>query len=179
MPGLAIPLNKVTTVMGGDAGFTTKYEEYAAANQDTVREFFANFWAAQGFTPGTGHTLNGVKLPLFREGTIGEVSVSIQADSGGDPDGTDLSLATFPGMDLPLTSAVKLISLPAVTLTVSTLYHIVVRLAGGDGSNSINWDEDSSSPTYAGGSRNDSSNSGSTWTPNTGSDFIFEEWGFV
>lgn len=173
-------MNRITTVMGGGSSFTTKYEEYAASNQDTVREFFAATWCAQGFTPSTGHTINGVKLALFREGTIGVVTVSIQADSGGDPDGTDLSVSTFPGMDLPLTtSVVKEISLPAVVLSVSTLYHIVIRLAGGDSSNSVSWDEDSSAPTYAGGSRNDSGNSGNTWTPNTGVDMIFEEWGFA
>lgn len=177
---MKVALQRVMTNMGADAGFTTKYEEYPASNQDTVREFFAAAWQAQGFTPASGHTLNGVKLPLFREGTIGEVTVSIQADSGGDPDGTDLSLTTFPGMDLPLTSStVRFISLPAVLLTVSTLYHIVVRLAGGDSSNSISWDEDSSTATYAGGSRNDSANSGNTWSPQTGVDMIFEEWGFA
>lgn len=167
-------------MMGGDAGFTTKYEEYPASNQDASRNVFGANWMAMLFTPGTGHTLNGLKLPLFRTGTtMGEITVSIQALSGGDPDGTDLSVAKFSGLVLPTTSAVKIISMPATLLTVSVQYAIVIRAAGGDASNTVNWDTDDSSPTYAGGNREDSANSGNTWTAQTGTDMIFEEWGFA
>lgn len=175
---VSVPMNKVMTVLGSD-GFTTKYEEYAASNQDSTRQVFAANWMGMSFTPATGHTLNGVKLWLKRTGTIGLVTVSIRAFDGGEPSGVDLSTSTFQGSALPTTAAQKLISMPAVAVAVSTLYTIVLRVADGDASNTLDWDTDDSTPTYAGGSRWDSSNSGNDWTEQTGTDFIFEEWGFA
>lgn len=177
---LEIPMNHITTMMPS-TGFTTKYEEYAASNQDQERIFFGAAWQAMLFTPATGHTLNGVKLAIYRVGDCGEVDVSIQALSGGDPDGTDLSLTKVPQSRLALTSPqVVEISMPAILLVVSTQYAIVVRAPdGADSSNAVIWDSDGSSPTYAGGHREDSANSGNTWTAQTGVDFIFEEWGFA
>lgn len=176
---VSIPLNRVAITMGGDSGFTTKYEEYAASNQDSTRNVFGINWMAMLFTPATGHTLNGLKLPLKRTLNPGQITVSIQALSGGDPDGTDLSVATIEESRLDTTSKVIVIAMPAVLLTVSTQYAIVVRALAGTSGNTIDWDTDDSSPTYAGGNREDSANSGNTWTPQTGTDMIFEEWGFA
>ncbi len=176
---VSVPMNRITTMMPS-TGFTTKYEEYAASNQDTTRGIWGVNWAAQLFTPAAGHTLNGVKLALFRTGNPGQTTVSIQALSGGDPDGTDLSLATIEEARLDVTSAVIEVSMPAVLLTVSVQYAIVVRaLSAPDGSNQVEWDEDSSTPTYAGGNLETSGNSGSTWSAQSGVDEIFEEWGFA
>lgn len=172
---VSVPLNRVTTTLGGAKGFDTKVDEYAESNQDETVEVFGAAWMAMVFTASETYTLSGLKLPLKRTGTIGEVSVSIQAISGGDPDGTDLSLNKFPGSQLPTTAVQKFISMPAVALTNTVQYAIVLRVADGDGSNHLDWDSDGSSPTYAGGQREISANSGNTWTTNP-DDFIFETW---
>lgn len=180
-------MSKVARLMGGrtlmlmsNLGFKTEYENYPASNQDQVREFFGSSWAAQTFTVGTTHIFQGVVLDLFKEGADAIVTVSIRATTAGDPSGSDLSVTTFNTSSLPVTTSTPFfIPMPNITLTATVVYAIVVRRAGGDSSNSISWDEDGSSPTYAGGSRSDSANSGSTWTAQTGNDFIFEEWGYV
>ena len=62
-------------------------------------------------------------------------------------------------------------------LSASTMYAIVVRAPNGNSSNRLYWRRDASSPTYGGGCREGSTDSGSTWTSNTARDMMFEEWG--
>lgn len=178
---VSVPLNRVTTMMPS-TGFTTKFEEYPVSNEDGSRNVFGASWMAQIFKANTGHTLNGVKLPLFKTGSPGDIDISIQALSGGDPDGTDLSLATISDARLgtidPPTALVE-ISMPAVALAVGVSFAIVIRATGGSAGNTVNWNTDDSTPTYADGNREDSANSGNTWTAQTGTDMCFEEWGFV
>lgn len=181
---MRVPLmgNRLATVMGGSAGFTTKFEQYAISNADGSTNVFTINWMAQVFKANTGHTLNGLKLPLFRTGTTGgEVSISIQALSGGDPDGTDLSLYKFDSQILGTSApgVFKEYSMPAVALAVGVSYAIVIRQDGGDGSNTINWESDASTPTYSDGQREISGNSGNTWTADTTDDHCFEDWGFI
>ena len=59
----------------------------------------------------------------------------------------------------------------------STKYAIVVRATSGTASNYVAWRRDTSSPTYADGNYEYSSNSGASWTSYTSYDFMFEVWG--
>lgn len=179
---VSVPLNKITTVMGGASGFTTKFEEYPVSNEDGSRNVFGSNWMAMLIKATPGYTLNGLKLPLFKTGDPGDITISIQKLSGGDPDGTDVSVATLSDSRLgttdPPTTLVD-ITMPAVVLAADEEFAIVIRATGGSAGNTVNWNTDDSSPTYADGNREDSANSGATWTAQTGTDMCFETWGFA
>lgn len=163
--------------MSGAGGALKMWQNYPPANQDSTRQVFGAFWMAMSFTVATAHRLTQLVLPLFRTGSPGNITISIQAMSGGDPDGTDLTNITIDGdAILTTTSAIYTFQMPGVDLA-ATQYAIVIRAPAGSAGNSISWDTDDSSPTYAGGNREDSSDSGASWTAQTGTDMIFEEWG--
>lgn len=177
---LPVPLNRVMTTLGSD-GFTTKFEEYPFSNEDGNTNVFGATWMAMIFKANTGHTLNALKLPLFKTGSPGDATISIQALSGGDPDGTDLSVVTL-GEDRVLTVdpplALTLITMPAVVLSVGVSFAIVFRVLAGSSGNVFHWMHDGSTPTYADGNREASSDSGASWSAQT-EDMCFEEWGFA
>lgn len=171
----------VPTMSGVGASFTPPAKElYLVSNQDGSRNVFGANWMAMIFKANTGFTLTGLKLPLFRTGTPGTVTISIQALSGGDPDGTDLSVTTIDGdalgtIDVTQANLIE-VSMPAVVLGTGVSFAIVIRNTAGAG-NTINWNTDDSSPTYTDGNREDSANSGNTWTAQTGTDMCFEAYG--
>lgn len=154
-------------------------QESYITGKDGTREFFGAFWAAQTFTPAAGHTITLVKLQLARKLLPGTVKVSIRATAADLPTGADLVSIEFNGdlLSLDPSEGYKVLNLPPQLLTVSVKYAIVVRAVGGDATNLIAWGLDGTSPTYAGGERCDSSNSGGAWTNATGDDFMFQEYG--
>jgi hypothetical protein len=75
-----------------------------------------------------------------------------------------------------LTSSVATITFPFTsgpTLTASTTYHLVLQPSGVTFSSNFIQGQMSTANPYAAGTLEDSSNSGSTWTPITGSDMVF------
>lgn len=160
-------------------GSLKKFQEYPISNFDSRRDVFGAFWVAQLFTVATAHRITQLVLPLSRTGSPGTVRIGIQAISGGDPDGTDLSFLDIDG-DLLQTpggpSVMQTLQIPGADLSAAQ-FAIVIRATGGSAGNTINWDTDDSSPTYAGGSRTDSADSGASWSPQSGTDMCFEEWG--
>ena len=154
--------------------------EYYNTGDDTYRWLYGTRWAAQTFTPSVAHTITSVKLKLFRVGAPGTVTVSIRATSGGQPTGSDLCSGTTSG-DTLTTSTLgewREITLGSgYGLSAGTTYAIVIRAISGDGSNSLSWRVDGSSPTYGGGMNLYSIDSGSSWISDAGYDFMFEEWG--
>lgn len=169
------------SVLGSVPSFGVLFENYAVSNEDGTRQVFGANWMAMIIKANTGHTLTGLKLPLFRVLDPGDVTVSIQALSGGDPDGTDLSVITFDAVDrlgiveppVPLVAIV----MPPVVLTVTVSYAIVIR-AQGDASNLVGWNLDGSTPGYTDGNREDSADSGASWSAQA-ADFCFEEYGHL
>lgn len=164
----------LSTAQGGNL------QENYIVNDDAERDFFGVFWTGQTFTPATAHTLGAVKLKVARILIPGIITVSIRATSGGLPTGADLAVGTFDGdlLNAKPTYIERLVSMVVpVALSVSVKYAIVVRALTGDASNLISWREDVTAPTYAGGERVDSVNSGSTWTNVTGDDMWFAEYG--
>lgn len=156
------------------------FESYDIANKDGDASRFGASWLAQIFKANTGHTLDQIVLWLWRTGSISTMTVSIQALSGGDPDGTDLVSFNFDGNALLDTTQKKIImNVPPTVLSVGVSYAIVVRLAGGDASNKFHWAVDGSTPTYTDGNQETSADSGATWTAVSTVDFCFEERGFV
>jgi hypothetical protein len=143
-------------------------------------------YEAQTFTVETTHRIMAVLLK------IGEVSASdyaveiaIQAvDENGKPDNTDLILSenTYeiagPGFG-GSGSAGQWIECSfgaGYVLTAGVTYAIVLRVPDGNTTSEYwIWRRDATSPTYAGGSRFHSANSGTAWTEDTTKDYMFAE----
>ena len=159
---------------------STLYEYYNTGD-DGAGNFYGATWWAQTFTPSTAHKITSVKLLLYRAGSPGTITVSIRAtDGSGHPTGGDLCSGTTNGNTLPTGSPYEWreITLGAgCDLSAGTKYAIVARATSGSSSNKVYWRSDSTSPTYAGGNFEYSTNSGSSWTTYTNYDCLFEDWG--
>lgn len=159
---LAIPMAAPAPV-----GAATMYERYNTGD-DAAREIYGANWRAQTFTPSTAHQITSVKLLIYREGAPGDLTVSIRAtDGSGHPTGTDLCSGTLNANTITTSTSGLwyVITLGAgANLSAGTKYAIVARaLTGGDSSNGVWWRFDDTSSAYAGGNRERSSNSGSSW----------------
>lgn len=133
-------------------------------------------WRAQTFTVGSNKiSLDRVTLKLFRNGTIGNVIVSIRATSGGVPTGSDIVSGSFNGDTLTMddNGEEKIIVFnDFAILEASTIYAIILR-APDQAVNQLSWRIDTTNP-YSGGSAYLSSNSGGAWSPISGMDFWFK-----
>lgn len=99
---------------------------------------------AQSFTtPAGGYGVGGVDLMLKRIGTIGDITVEIQTDSGNAPSGTAVAgtSVTVPAANVPTAlSWVTANFSGAPTLASTTRYWIVVRSASSYGAgNYLMW----------------------------------------
>jgi len=142
-------------------------------NDDNQESISGTTWKAMTFTPGGNHTIRVVRLALYGS-SVGAITVSIRATSGGLPTGADLASGTLDGGQLSSSYDGRVfdISLGAGTaLTAGTVYSIVVRAASG----TLYWR--SSAAGYVGGQKCSSANSGSAWTADSTRDLLFEEFG--
>lgn len=160
----------------------TRYEYYNTG--DTLGSGFqAANWRAQTFTTVDGFKITSVKLLVFRTGSPGTVTVSIQGvDGSNKPDGSDitgLSVTDDPSGYTTSSSGewIEYTFPSTFALSATTRYAIVARAAGGDVSNRVSWRADSSSPTYTNGEILTSGDSGSSWTALSSIDALFETWG--
>lgn len=154
--------------------------EYYTTGDDIGEVIYTTNWLAQTFTPSAVHKITSVKLRLLRVGSPGTATVSIKAvDGSGHPTGGDLCSGTIDGDTLTTDSggAWYEITLGAGYVLPASQHAIVVRIAGGDAGNQIRWRSDESTPTYSGGSKELSNDSGSSWTSFPYTDCMFEEWG--
>jgi len=157
------------------------YEHYNTWDNNSAPFHSAN-WLAQTFTAESDHSVTSVKLKLYRAGSPGTVTVSIRAtDGSGHPTVPDLTSGTIDGSTVTNVSPGLWyeIALTSYDLTKDTKYAIVVRAPSGNTTNYLRWRFYESVPPYAGGNRENSSNSGSTWISELGKDFMFEVWGSV
>ncbi len=160
----------------------TKYENYITGD-DHAYGVYDVYWRAQTFTPSIAHIITSVKLLLYRVGSPSTITASIRAtDVDGKPTEADLCSGTTSADTLTTSTAGEWreITLGAGTsLAASTMYAIVVRCPGGDGSTKyLMWRDDNSAPSYTGGTYVDSSDSGANWgAPVDTVDFMFEDWG--
>jgi len=136
-------------------------------------------WEAQTFTTGLAQRVRGVWLKLYKQqisSTPGTVTCSIRAvDGSNHPAGVDLCIGTIDGNAVPYYSSATAdwVWIPFTTgacLNNATRYAIILRAAA----SGLNWRCDVSSPTYAGGNREYSSNAGTSWTADTAKDFLFK-----
>ena len=151
------------------------YERYQSGDDDQ-RTIQGVNWEAQTFTPGANHTINRFFAKILRGASPGDVTLSIRATAAGLPNGADLVAATINGNAVSLSALLTLFNFVAgAALTSGTKYAAVLRAPSGDVSNYILWRCDQTSPSYAGGARCYSSDSGATWAEETTRDFLFEE----
>jgi len=157
--------------------------EYYIVNDDEDRGAYGVQWRAQTFTPSVAHKITSVKLLLFRTNSPGTLTVGIRAtDGNGHPTGGDLCSGTTDADTLPTASPYEWREITlgdGYALSADTKYAIVCRAIDGDGNNQVRWRDDETDPTYAGGIKEISANSGVDWTAQTDRDHMFEEWGYV
>lgn len=158
----------------------TLYENYNTG--DTGRNIFkAAEWGAQTFTPTIRHIITSVKLLIYRAGSPGLITVGIYAtDGSGHPKELALASGTINGNTLGTDTAgawVEITLGAGTTLDAGTKYAIVIDARSGSTNNELRWRYDGTSPTYAGGSREYSTDSGDSWVTDTTQDYMFEDWG--
>lgn len=154
--------------------------EYYNTPHDGFASIYNFWWEAQTFTPIQAHRITKAYLLLSRYGLPGTVTLSVRATNGsGHPTGPDLCYGSFDGNTLPGSMPGDW---PEITLgmgaelNAAIKYAIVLRAPGGNTSNLIRWRRHSAG-TYPRGWQEYSTNHGSSWTGQSWSDFMFEEWG--
>jgi len=132
----------------------------------------------QTFTPSTSHVITSVRLKLYRIGTVGTLTVEItNVDTNHHPTGSALCSGTIDASTFTTdtTGMWYEVTLGSGTLlSSSTEYAIVLKLAGGDGSNCVVWKYNGAG-SYSGGVR--VYTSGGYWKDDDTDDMMFEEWG--
>ena len=159
------------------------YESYTTG-ADGAWHFADQYKVGQTFTPSISHTVDKVRLKLFRVGSPGTLTISIYATTAGLPTGGVLATGTTNGDTLTTnsTGSFRDILLGAGTpLSASTQYAIVAEAPDGTiDTHEVFWKIDSSSPTYAGGTevRRPTWPGGvDIWELVSGSDCLFIEFG--
>jgi len=115
---------------------------------------------------------------MYRIGNPSTLTVGIRATTGLHPSGSDLTSGTIDANTFT-TGAGGLwyeILMTEYTLTPNTRYAIVCRANVG-GANYVKWRTDNSAPAYTLGNREDSADSGGSWTTHIDLDSMFEVWG--
>lgn len=170
---VSVPLNKITTMMPAGGKVFESYE----VGDDTFENVFGSDWYAQTFTPAVTHTVDKVWLLLSREGSPGTITVSIRATTGLKPSGSDLAVATRDG-DLITTGTPQWYEFnlsTGVVVAAATTFAIVVRTAGADTDNDVQWRTDAGGGYANVGNNNESTDSGAAWTTFGPQDHMFKE----
>lgn len=155
--------------------------EYLNTGGDSNNSFRGTSWLAQTFTTPSllsqSHTVTAVKLYLRAIGGARDMICGIRATNAGKPTGSDLTSSTVSTGVLSGTLSWCTFTMSVeITLSVDTMYAIVIRCPTGDGSNQPYWNYDNANG-YSLGTKLSSSDSGSTWTIASGDDYLFEVWG--
>ena len=127
--------------------------EYYNTNEDGQVPVYGTTWKAQTFTTTVGFKITSVKLLVYKAGTPGNLTVSIQGVGGSnEPDGSDIAglAITVSPTNYTTTTTGQWVeyTFPTPTeLSATTRYAIVMRAVGGDNDNDVNFKTDISSPT--------------------------------
>jgi len=170
----------------------TLFEKYITGDDTGIIFYGALRWMAMSFTPSKTHDLTSVKLKLYRVGSPGILTVSIQATTDGGswpfakiPTGADIDGTTGTTNGNTLTTGIgaewREITLDSVVrVTAGTTYAIVIRALTGAVGNYIVWRWDDDAATYEGGNKAHTLDGGSSWgAPSFTEDLMFEEWGNI
>lgn len=156
-----------------------KYEHYDTGD-DGYETIYGDQWRAQTFGGFGSHVIGRVRLKLYRVGSPGDLTVSIQEiDDNDHPTGGDLCSGTINGNILTTDTAGAWYEITlgyGFYLDTTKTYAIVARALSGDASNCVRWRADITSPTYTSGNAVASTDGGSTWASQTDRDLLFEEY---
>lgn len=168
----------------GDRYFLEDYHALVASITTGTDEdpIYTTTWIGQTFTTLSDQVaITKVVLDLARYNNVtGDVSISIRATSAGLPTGADLGVRVYPDATMFQHTTYKTITVEfdtPIAVSPSTVYAVIIRVAGGDASNRIMWKSSSANP-YASGQKVTSSNSGGSWTAVSGSDMRMEVYGY-
>lgn len=173
-------------IYGGQSDIPTQIlevKDYYLSGEDGQTAFGGATWQAQTFTPSASYNCTGVSVKLWRTAgtTPGTITVGLRRTSASKPTTNNLTNGTTDGNTLPTSAATAVwrkITFPSpVYLIAATMYGLVVRATGAAAVTDVKWRADTSSPSYTGGSRNFSTNSGSSYTTDTTIDFMFITYG--
>lgn len=180
-----------TWYYGTDMTFSTKgsptlYEANTAASTgDSYITNSAN-WTYQTFTTNmtnVGHTVSSIWLYLRRVGSPGTVTVGIRYTANLTtapcilaPTGDDIVTGYLDGNTFSTVYTWYKLDVTEKCLSANTTYAIVVRAQAGNASNYILWGSVVAG-TYAGGNAGYSINSGTIWTAQCATDYLFQIWG--
>ncbi len=113
---------------------------------------------------------------LTSQNANSDVTVELQTDNAGKASGTAVASGsvTIAKASIPTSGYVVYpFTFPDVALSISTVYHILVKQSGGDGNNYYSVKVNSAG-TYVSGNVLTSSDGGLTWTPRTDEDMYFK-----
>lgn len=175
LTGLVLPLP------GVQASPAVYLWESYSSNDDTATYIYGNEWSSQTFTIGSeAHTVTQLRLKLYKVGSPGTLTASIQEVDVSGPSGIDLTSGTIDGDSLTTSSSGAWygIDMTPYSLEAGKEYAIVLRaVAGTSTSHAVRWRMDGSAGTYAGGKEWLSTNGGVTWTDDADDDYMFEVYG--
>lgn len=161
---------------------STLYESYIAGDDTADDMADGTEWRAQTFTVGnTGVNedfyVHGCEFYMYGTG-VNQIKIRaiIRAVDGSNlPTGKNLAYADFT-IDPPTGSATaqwnRFTFANAVKLSASTQYALILH--GSDGSNLFVWRYDNTDGSYTGGERITSTDSGGSWSAQSGDDFLFK-----
>lgn len=138
---------------------------------------------AQSFQIPFAMKVKSLQLHLRKlTGSPTDITVRIETNNAGVPSGTlaDAGLtATISASSIGAVSfdwyTVDFAS--AVSLSATTTYWIVLKIAAGSNDNHFAWGQDASSPSYTNGNEATSNDGGTTWTARTVRDCLFRVLG--
>lgn len=145
---------------------------------DTYGEFEGVDWRGMTFTPTIRHNLKSISFIVGYGSQIGNFTVSIYATSSHLPTGSPIvtksvAMSTMPSIIPATWFQVTFDTNP--TMSVGVEYAIVF-----DARDDVNSQyKENGGGGYSGGVKIQSSNSGSTWSVDSGSDIMFREYGDI
>lgn len=161
---------------GGGPPPATPKEDYSGIDDTSKGAIFGTGWRGQVFTASSSYSATSFKVLLSTNGAPGTLTGGLYAVGASKPTGAALATATFDGNTLTSTSVwVEFVLSTGVALTSGTQYALVFAAPSGNSSNALTL-RAKAPGDYAGGSYVFSSNSGTSWSTDTG-DIMFQVYG--
>lgn len=157
-----------------DLGSEAVQTNYTTTSDHQI--FSGTNWESQTFTLTETIEITQISILCKRVLTPGSVNASIKNVVASKPSGADLTSGLADGNGWAVGIEWNTVDLPDTTLEAGS-YALVLRAITGDGANYIDWEDDNAGPTYTGGSRVHSANSGTDWTVDATIDFDFRIYG--
>lgn len=138
---------------------------------------------SQGFTIAGSGTVSISSARVYikkNAGTPGDITVRIETNSTDKPSGTLANAnatATITAFTTSSYGWVTVTFAAPFTLTLGTLYHLVLKTSAAANDQNYAWAGDASSPAYTGGASSASTDGGTVWSAASGTDYYFTIYG--